>query len=343
MNKKSSSFFRVDEKVFFTMGGLCILSLLIMAFRFGSRTTCAPVQIVVNSKSLITGNMIRFDAQNQEGKTFSWNFGDGNVKDEEISITNHAYKNAGRYTVSVLVNGSCLDMQDVVISEAPVIVNTNLQPMISAEPSDTVYVNMPVKFSDISTVSTKWEWRFGQTSIIDATNKAPTYIYTIPGRKTVTLKVNDRNDMVVEYSILVLDKQAEKNEVKQRKPDFQQHQAPTVILPAQPHSDPLKPVLPDVVKKEEVKPKAPAVTAPQLDVLIREVCSGSKTAADFSQYMCGKNTMQVIYNNNVMSLDKMCEELKGIKVKKIKSLDIIPTINDNCLSSINVTLKKKWL
>src|SRR5450432_1936799 len=342
MNKKSSSFFRLDEQVFFTMGGLCVLSLIIMAFRFVTSTPCSPVQIQVNSKLLIAGNLIRFNAETVQGKTFSWNFGDGATKDEETSVTNHEYKNAGRYTITVMVNGQCTDMQDINIGDAPVIVNTNLQPIISTDATgDTAYVNEPIHFSDISTASTKWEWRFGQTSIIDATDRNPTYVYTVPGRKTVKLKINDRNDIVAQYSLMVIDKVAEKAAATALARPKIEHQVPIVIMPAKPNSDPLKPVQPDV--KEEAKAKAPAVTMAQLDGLVRGVCDGSKSAADFYPYMCGNKTIQVVYNSSVMSLEKMCEELKDVKAKKIKSLNIIPTITDNCLNSMNVTLKKKGL
>jgi len=342
MNKKSS-FFRLDEQVFFTMGGLCILSLIIMAFQFASHTPCSPVKIAVNSTSLVTGNIIRFNAATQQGKTFSWNFGDGSAKEEEISITNHEYKYAGRYTVTVLVNGQCSDMQDVVISEAKVIVNINLQPLISAEPGDTAYVNLPVQFSDVSTASTKWEWRFGQTNSIDATDKSPSYTYTVPGRKTVTLKVNDRNDMTVSYSIMVIDKQAEKNNAPKPKPDYPHQQAPVVILPAQPHSDPLKPVQPDPVKKEEVKekPKAPALTNDQLKAMLKQVAEGQKKAEDFSEYLGGQLGISVTLNNNVMTFTRMCDELRSMK--KIKDIKVIPVTDreTNHILSMNVVVDKK--
>jgi PKD domain len=340
MSKKSSSFFRLDEQVFFTMGALCILSLFIMAFRFAARTPCSPVKIVVNSTSLIAGNIIRFNAATQTGKTFSWNFGDGTVKEEEISIANHEYKNAGRYTVTVLVNGQCTDMQDIVISEAPVIVNTALQPMIVANPGDTAYINQPVSFSDMSSASTKWEWRFGQTNSIDATDRSPSYTYTIPGRKTVKLKVNDRNDMVVQYSILVIEKPEETKNIPKPKTEQPRQQTPIVILPAQPHSDPLKPVQPEV-KKEEAKVKAPSLTNDQLKAMLMQVAEGQKRAEDFSEYLGGQLGISVTLNNNVMTFTKMCEELK--KMKKIKEIKVIPFTDKetNHILSMNVIVDKK--
>ncbi|GAC1598537.1 MAG: hypothetical protein NVS3B8_11110 [Chitinophagaceae bacterium] len=343
MNKKSS-FFRLDEQVFFTMGGLCILSLVILAFRFAAHTPCSPVKIDVNSASLIAGNVIRFNAATQQGKTFSWNFGDGTIKNEEISITNHAYKNAGRYTVTVLVNGQCSDIQEVVVSEAKVIVNTNLQPLISATPSDTAYVNTPVHLSDVSTASTKWEWRFGQTNSIDATDRSPVYTYTIPGRKSVILKVNDRSDMTVSYSIMIIDKQAEKNNAPKPRPDLPRP-APIVILPAQPHTDPLKPVTTEPVKKEEAKekPKAPALTNEQLKAMLMQVAEGQKRAEDFSEFLGGQLGISVTLNNNVMSFTKMCDELKSMK--KIKNIKVIPVTDreTNHILSMNVIVEKKKL
>jgi hypothetical protein len=342
MNKKSSSFFRVDEQVFFTMGALCLLSLLIMAFRYGSSTPCLPVQITVKSRSLVANSIVRFDAATQGGRTFSWNFGDGTVKDEEISITNHEYTTAGKYTVTVLVNGQCSDMQDVVISEPEVIVNNSLMPMISTDPQDTAYVNQPVKFSDISSVSTKWEWRFGQTNIIDATEQSPTYIYTVPGRKTIILKVNDRNEMTVRYSLMIMDKPVEKTAAKP-KIDYPHPQLPPLNISPQPHSDPLKPV-PLEPKKEEVKekPKAPKISADQLGSMLMEVADGKKHAEDFSDYLCGTLSVQVSLDGDLMPFSRMCEQLKH--TKRIKRISALPTFNENnCVVSMAVTVKKKFL
>ncbi len=340
---KKSSFFRLDERVFFSMAALCLLSLLIMAFRFAASTPCMPVKIAVKSTTLVSGNIIRFDAVTQQGRSFSWNFGDGTSKDEEISITNHEYKSSGKYTVSVMVNGECSDFQDIYITEAKVIVNTNLQPMISSEPGDTAYINVPVKFADNS-AATKWEWRFGQTNSIDAVTRNPVYTYTVPGRKTVTLKINDRGDLVQSYSIMVIDKQAEKAALKQKADVPRPLPPPSIIIAATPHTDPLKIPTVDPVKKEEVKekPKAPALTNDQLKAMLLQVADGQKKAEDFSEYLGGQLGIQVTLNNEVMSFTKLCDQLKDMK-KKIKDLKVIPVTDKetNHILTMNVVVERQ--
>ena len=342
MNRKPSSFFRVDEQVFFTMGALCIVSLIIVAFRVATHTPCTPVKIVVNTTVLIEGTVIRFKAETQTGKLFSWNFGDGTLKDEESAITNHEYKKAGRYTVSVMVNGECSDMQTIVVDEAPVIVNTNLQPMIMGP--DTAYLREPVSFSDISTASTAWEWRFGETSSIDATTKDPSYTYTIPGRKMVLLKINNRADLVTSHVIYVIDKEAEKNNALARQKAATPsggHQPQIIILPAKPSTDPIKTQVQEETRKEEpAKPKAPKITTAQLEAMLMEVVNGSKRAEDFTENLCGQLGISVTLDGNVMPFTKMCQELKD--TKRVKKIKVIPTLNENnCVLTMNVNLEKK--
>ncbi|MEO6962254.1 MAG: PKD domain-containing protein [Puia sp.] len=343
MNRKRSTF-RIDEQVFFTMGAVCLLALLIFGFRYATHHTCLPVKIQLGNDSLIAGNMIRFKAESAEGKTFSWNFGDGNAIDEESSSANHNYKNPGKYTVTVLVDGECSDIQNIYVNEAPVVVNTSLQPMIVGP--DTAYTNKLVKFSDISASSVSWEWSFGETGEPDAFTKNVSYTYSQPGVKKIYLKINNRPDLVVVHFIYVIDKDAQ-NKLKE-KPKAQPSRAPVIVyVPSRPSVDPINNQIAQPAKTEKEpehpKAKAPDISHEQIEAMLKQVSAGAKTAEDFSAYLCGNLGTPVFYNGNALPFSKLCAQLKEMKEKKIKKISVGITRSGvtGCIESMSVSIEKK--
>src|SRR4051812_27691533 len=141
-----TSFFRIDEQVFFSMAGLCIFGILVLAFRVATHHECAPVKIMPSAVSFKIDNTIRFTAESKTGQSFSWNFGDGAVTDDATATTSHIYKKPGRYTVSVMVDGKCSDFQNLTIEDAPMVANAGL--WFTFKAPDTAYVNVPVTFED---------------------------------------------------------------------------------------------------------------------------------------------------------------------------------------------------
>src|ERR1022692_3379880 len=107
MNKKLSAFFRIDDQVFFSMAALSILALVILAFRYAKRHECSPIKIQVPTDNLIAENTITFKAESAGATSFYWDFGDSVTKNEDTYSSNHIYKKAGHYWVSVLVDGEC--------------------------------------------------------------------------------------------------------------------------------------------------------------------------------------------------------------------------------------------
>src|ERR1700733_7382307 len=97
MTKKPSSFFRIDEQVFFTMAGLCICCVIIFAFRLAGHHSCPLVAVQVDTDNPITGNPVNFKATASGETGFYWDFGDNNTKNEDNNTTSHSYKDPGRY------------------------------------------------------------------------------------------------------------------------------------------------------------------------------------------------------------------------------------------------------
>jgi hypothetical protein len=343
MNKKSS-FFRVDEQVFLTMGALCVLAIVIMAFRAGNRTPCSAVRIAVKSPELTERTLLRFSAETAGGKNFVWNFGDGTPEKEEVSANiNHEYKKPGKYTVTVLVNGDCSDIQNVLITEQPPPAELSLKPMIMTGGlrSDTAYVGEAVQFFDNSIGAREWEWRFGETSGVDNSAKDPVYTFRYPGKKVIALKVNNNVALQDRYSLVVVERQV--NPVRTGdKPG----RPVRPVLPVNPGVGPLPQPQDDGSKEtEKVKPKMPAITDAQLSQLLMQVAKGNKTAQDFSPYLDGQLNVSVSLNKDVMPFSKMCEELKNRGAKKIKNISVFSTVDGetNRILSMNVTVEKKGL
>src|SRR5258708_9096047 len=127
MNKRSSSTFRVDEQVYITMAVLCVVALVTLAFRYATSHPCSPINIQINANAFIEGNVITFKAETQGGQAFAWNFGDNTGVVEHESSSTHVYKNAGKYTFTVIVNGECTEVQNLGIPQPP-LVSTHTTP-----------------------------------------------------------------------------------------------------------------------------------------------------------------------------------------------------------------------
>lgn len=178
---RKPSFYRIDEQVFFTMGGLSLLALIVLAFRFSSKEECAPVTILAKD-TVVVGETAVIKAETLGGKNYSWSFGDNGNKDEITNATTHVYETPGRYTISVLINSACENTRQIVVIPAVVVENTSMLPVIEAP--DTALVGQRITVTDLSAGSTSWEWNFGETSIntVDDKEQVASYTYKTEGK-----------------------------------------------------------------------------------------------------------------------------------------------------------------
>lgn len=358
MKEKSTSSFRLDEQVYLTMILVAVISLLVLGFRYINRHPCPPVTLKIqsNTDSFQKGNLISFKAYAPGGNDFSWNFGDGSKNDETTSSVLHKFNAAGTYTVSVTVDDQCSEFQDVVITEGR-ISDYNTLGSLFIGPS-TVYMGVLVTFEDLSTKSTSWEWYLDDQLKVDATGKSASFIFKTSGIKKISLVVNGRKDQIQIRFVNIIDREAEKNLARQKEakntPKPANGGGKIVFVPNNPTVAPIP--LPNQAvplpadnksKKEEEKPKAPEkapdVTSPQMEALLKEVITGGKTAQDFSSYFCGDLTRNVVYNSSSVTFMAMCNSLKELKIKKVKSIKVVQMYKDgtNCVQSMVVTVDVK--
>lgn len=337
MATQSSFRYRLDGTVALTFILVGALSFFIFAFRFKASKACYPISFRKDSV-FFQDDPISLEVFTKDAQSFAWDFGDGTPAESSTSPTNiHMYRQTGRYTVKITVNGKCEEWKEVRIVARPI--EMNRRPVVMQGP-DTAVVNVPVTFTDNTSGATAWEWRFGETDEIDNTNRVATYIFREAGPKEIYLKVNGRNDMTTSRMIYVKDdprlkekkdnvKPVNKNKPTVR-PPFNLKDSPTIK-----RNDPVE------VKKEEV----PSISNDDLEEQLKQVASGRKTAGDFSRYLCDLN-MEVFYNKKKMTFAGMCEEIrKKVEDKNyVKSIHVIQTkIDHGCITFLNVTLDKYGL
>jgi PKD repeat protein len=149
--------------------------------------------------------VVFFDASNSRDRDgivlfYEWDFGDGHV--DYGVFTDHAYKNAGTYIVTLLVtdNEGLMDTDTIVITVNNIIPTAELvldYIMTSPTEPDSVYMDDIVLFDAISTDTFSdmpglvVKWDFGDDTIEYGAHVK--HIYTFPGTYTVTLCITDDN------------------------------------------------------------------------------------------------------------------------------------------------------
>jgi len=117
------------------------------------------------------------------GSSYKWSFGD--ATSSSLQNPFHSYVSNGVFTVKevVIAPGGCSDS----------LIKTDYISVLSAISSNFNFVNPCAKssteFTDVSTISsgtiTSWNWNFGNGN--SSTTQNPSFVYSIPGKYTVTI------------------------------------------------------------------------------------------------------------------------------------------------------------
>lgn len=323
---------RVDDRAIITMIVPAVLALLVMAWRSTNQEVCTPFTITSRSAHYYTGEVVRFESNVRNFRSLHWDFGDEQGNDSKISSAVHSYDAPGDYTVALTMNGECTEYARFTIVAAPVLANPRLAvTFISPQSAE---VGKPVLFSDTTAGATKWEWRFGETATVDATDRSPKYTYTTPGLKTVTVLINNDEQQMGIAKIYVNPPATPKHRDRQDRP---------VVIIQKPAGGAPQPL--DSVKKEEPPVvKAPEITNEQFESLLRSVANKQKTAESFSPYFGGNLNVESNLNGQMMPFTELCNKFGALKSeKKIRKLSVQLVKNDktNCIIALFVNLKEK--
>ncbi|MCW3128080.1 MAG: domain containing protein [Bacteroidetes bacterium] len=113
-----------------------------------------------------------------------WDFGDSSTATE--GTTTHRYKRPGKYIVSLTINGTCKDLQQIEIVPKPAL---QIQLAQIQGPAGDVYAGDRISLTELTPDGTEWEWAFGESGKVDAKTKDVSHIYTTTGYKKISVFV----------------------------------------------------------------------------------------------------------------------------------------------------------
>ena len=327
---------RIDEKAILTMIALAAVGLMVMAYRYTNSSPCIPFHLTTRAGHYITGEVIRFETDLRSFETLHWSFGDNQDNDTKVSSAVHAYDQPGEYVISLTANRSCTEYTRLVITPAPRVENPALIPAFICPQS--AEVGKPVRFSDTTAGAAQWQWRFGETATVDATDRAPQYTYTTPGLKTVSVVINDDQRQTGICKIYV------NPAAPPKRKDHGGGDRPVIVVHDRPATGSPGQAAEEVPKPEPVVTKAPEISSQDFENQLRAVANKFKTADNFSPYLCGNLNIQVNLNGEMMSFTALCNKFSAMKSeKKIKKLSVQLVKNDQtgCVVTMFVNLKEK--
>lgn len=132
----------------------------------------APLTVTIENKS-------------ENGQKFQWNWGDGSQEVFDKDPGRHVYEEAGKYTITQNVlglNGDSVKCSVIVeaLSPAP-------KAAFSLKGASRGSVGEPVEFVNESKNASRYEWDFGDGSVVDAAQN-PVHIFSKAGTYSVMLK-----------------------------------------------------------------------------------------------------------------------------------------------------------
>lgn len=346
MNRNSQIKTHFDSRVILSFIAILLISGIILAFRVNESEPCEVENFKIQASSFKVGELITFSDYTDNAHEWKWDFGDG----EETSFRSkvvHQYKEPGKYLVNLWVNKSCNIAKIVEIKSDSDVIDSTLLPKFSAP--KTAYVNEAVSFTDSTSHAKSWEWRFGEGEKIDAIDKNPTYTYSTPGEKTVSLFVNDDIKYVSFKKITVLPARKERSPISRA--DIMRETQGNVVdellerIPEAPASEINEKPAVAVKKSEEPEEK---IVVPELDErklagLIVGIAQDKLSYKNLTRFFCKDNLPSVqLKDGKIVSLYYLNNTLRNKKIE-LKNVSMVRNKENNCVSLIILDYKRKGL
>jgi PKD repeat protein len=164
-----------------------------------SATMTAPS----DNANVVVGRSVTFRVTATGGTApyqYKWNFGDGNITTETNGVAVHSYASTGAKTVTVTITDAN-DSQTSTSVRVNVSAATLTASISSPANNSEANINQSVSFVALvsgGTAPYQYKWNFGDGTNTTDTNGNVIHTYSEVGAKSVTLKVTDANDTVVE-------------------------------------------------------------------------------------------------------------------------------------------------
>lgn len=321
MSKQNQIKTHFDSNIIIFFALLFVFSCGLLAFKSSKKEECLVEEFKVEGVIFEVGELLTFSDNTKGSYSWRWYFGDGS----DISFKSkvgHVFKKAGVYKVKLLINNSCEIEKNITIKTRKHIVEEKLD--VNFIVPNKVYQGQRNQFSDKTEKATSWEWRFGETEVIDSKLKNPTYTYKTTGVKTVSLVVNGNKKEVRFKDIVVVTPLVIKPKASKVKKEV--IEIPETIEETKP-----------TPKVEEIK----TINEVQLTELILAISDGKLSYESFKNNFCSDQIPVVQANNSTkyITLKQFYDSIvdKGIRLKDVK----INKEKNKCIVLLVVNYKLK--
>ena len=140
------------------------------------------------------------DSSLVRGKDLLWELGNGDTLHSN-PIAHYQYKEAGKYLVTLRLDGRLLSSRYIQVVKAGEITAIDSVPRISGV--SEAYQDEELTFSAVGQGADTWFWEFGETGGVDAYERQVNYTYEKPGNYTIRLSTNTTK-YPIEHKIKIL-------------------------------------------------------------------------------------------------------------------------------------------
>ncbi|WP_276483633.1 PKD domain-containing protein [Paraflavitalea pollutisoli] len=327
----------LDYNVWITMIVLILLSAGLFSYTLinrESKETCDPLDIYVNGRTvtdtinLHTGDPVSFRIAYVPDTRVTWDFGDG-VTGEEGFHAIHTYKQEAVFTVRASINNECVYTRKITV-KTPVIIPEYGEDIIGENEAFTGEV---LEFTTARPAK-NYEWYIeNNANFPKQSGSKASFKFKLQGNYVVTLVLDQDRQKKYSKTVVVQDDPLLNQDIK-RKP---------LEIPADPGKVE-QPKDTQVISLPETprRPATKVISDDNFRSLVQSVVCEKMISSDFKQYLCDGDNTVVVYNGKRTTFGAMCAEVKGKKLK-VESV-VAGRDNDNCVTSITVTVDKKgWL
>lgn len=315
----------LDSKVVYFLLLVITVGFAASAFRYYENIPCEGLSISLENRPYFTGELISFKDMTNGADEWEWSFGDST----DIKIGKevlHKFNNAGKYTVSLLVNGVCEAERSITVVKEKIV---SPETIYFIAPKH-VAVGESFKVSDTTSTSKSWEWRFDDDISQVATGRQATHFYEEPGTKTIRLIVNG-SDHVSFQTIEVYEKEE-------------------VIAPVKPIKRPDRPfdwgikIAPDSLKQKNASlgvNDTPKISEQEFTNQLTLLAAGEVSTENFIKYFCNGLREPITTNRkNVKTFLDLSQDIKGRKIQ-VESIELIRVPGENCIENFAINYKRK--
>lgn len=164
---------------------IALLSFIIFVVIKVRTPHCEGIVFAVPLTGHVDENLSFIDSTQVRTVSRYWDFGDSSSSTEPAPF--HRYSRPGKYIVSLTINNTCRDVQQIEIVPKPAL---QIQLAQIQGPAGDVFVGDRVSLTELTPDATAWEWAFGESGKVDFKTKDVSYVYASPGYKKVTVFVS---------------------------------------------------------------------------------------------------------------------------------------------------------